>query len=241
MKSKLKELKWEKTFTLTSGMYNSDGNLSTYAIQDLFQTAARIHAETLGIGEDYCKKYNYAWIVARIYTEILSNPIYNEEVKVITYPHKPKPIEFYREYVLTSLKGKVYARGIALWVLVDLETFKIVKKADMYPDGIIIPPLVDEKKLTKGFDASLSGRLIDSYLVKNSDIDLYLHMNNAKYAQIIDNYIRSADIKNYTINYVNQIKEGQTMDIYLYEDTSFIYLSGKVDDLLIFTTKIERK
>lgn len=241
MKSKVKELRWEKNFTLTSQMYNANGALSMNAIQDLFQTAARIHAEEMGIGEDYCIKNNYAWIVARIYTEIISNPFYNEEVKVITYPHNPKPIEFYREYVITSLKGKVYARGIALWVIVDLSTFRIIKKPDIYPDGVIVPSMIEDRMLVKPVDISKEGKIDSTYKVTKTDIDKYMHMNNARYAQILDNYIYSNEVKSYTINYANQIKENEVMDIYSHVDGNIIYLTGKLKDTVIFTSKIERK
>ena len=58
-------LLFEKHFTLTNGMFDEHYGMKPYAYLDIFQRIAGDHADLLGIGNEYCEKHGYAWIVVR--------------------------------------------------------------------------------------------------------------------------------------------------------------------------------
>lgn len=237
------QLVYEQKFQLTTGMFDECSNIIPYALLDLFQTIAGIHATKLGIGSSYCTNNNYGWILARQEVNIYKSPSPEEIVIVKTFPHTPGKIEFKREYELRSLSGDIYAIACAMWVLLDFNTNKMIRSTNIYPNGEFLESTLFNDKLSKPMSVDKTGKFITTYQVEKSDIDLYHHMNNAKYAQLIfNNYDYDAsNIMNFKINYQNEIKEKEIMHIYKLIDNDITYITGIKEDVIIFTSSIKTK
>lgn len=236
-------LTFEKKFTLTNGMFDEHYGIKPYAILDIFQRVAGDHADLLGCGTDYCNKNNYAWIIVRQEVYMYDNPTPMESVIVKTFPHKPSRIECKREYEISSVCGKVYAKGCASWVLVDLATFKMLKSDNIYPIGEFVDSVLFKEKLTKPLNIKSVENYLCDYLVVKSDIDIYHHMNNAKYAELLFDYcdLKALEIKHFAVNYVNQIKQNMMMNIYKKTIDDQTFITGARDDVVIFTSVIDKK
>ncbi len=236
-------LLFEKHFTLTNGMFDEHYGIKPYAILDICQRIAGDHADILGIGTTYCNENNLAWIVVRQEIYIYDNPIPTETVVVKTFPHKPSRIECKREYEISSLTGKVYSKVCASWVLVDLNTFKMLKSDNIYPEGEFIESVIFKDKLIKPQNVKSIESYLTTYQVAKSDIDIYHHMNNAKYAEVIFNYCdyKAIDIKHIGINYLNQIKQNEKMDIYKQVNENETFITGVCNETVIFTSVINKK
>lgn len=234
---------YEKHFTLTNGMFDEFYGIKPHAYLDIFQRIAGDHADILGVGTSYCEQHNYAWIVVRQELYMYDNPIPTETVIVKTFPHAPSRVEFKREYELTSLTGKLYAKACASWVLVDINTFKILKSDGIYPSGEFIESILFQNKLTKPKNVYLDTNYLINYTVKKSDIDIYHHMNNAKYAELIFDLCdyKALEIKHLVINYINQIKQNEIIKIYKCDDEYNSYITGINGDEIIFTSQITKK
>lgn len=237
----MNKLVYDKVFTLTNGMFDEHDTIKPYAILDLFQTIAAEHADILGSGTEFCNLHHYGWILSRQECFIYQSPKPKESVVITTFPHQPSIVGFKREYIMKSLKGDVLAQGCALWVLVDFTTHQMVKKRDIYPEGEFISQTLFPNKIARPSSVKLDGELIDTYCVKKSNIDAYHHMNNAKYAELIFDYLNDATfaITYFAICYHNEIKEHSSMQIYRQEKTEGIYLTGCIQDKVIFTSIIK--
>lgn len=237
------QLIFEKKFTLTNGMFDEYYGFKPYAVLDIFQRVAGDHADILGIGNDYCMKNNYAWIIVRQEVYIYNNPTPMESVIVKTFPHMPSRVECKREYEITSIDGTIYAKGCASWVLVDLNGFKMLKANNIYPEGEFIQSTLFQDKLIKPTNVYLENNYFNQYTVLKSDIDIYHHMNNAKYADVIFNNsdYKAVEIKHFAVNYIKQCKEKQTLKIYRKIEDNITYITGVVDNDVVFTSMIEKK
>lgn len=236
-------LKFSKNFTLTNGMFDEHYGIKPYALLDIFQRVAGDHADILEIGTEFCEKNNYAWIIVRQEVYMLNNPTPMETVVVETFPHKPSRVECKREYCISSKDGKIYARGCASWVLVDLNTFKMLKADNIYPEGEFITSVVFNEKLMKPLNVFKEENYLTDYLVVKSDIDIYHHMNNAKYAEIMFDYCdyKAVEIKHFAINYINQIKQNMTMHIYKEVLNNTTYITGVYNGTIIFTSEVSKQ
>lgn len=236
-------LLFQKKFTLTNGMFDENYGIKPYAILDIFQRVAGDHADILGCGVVFCNEHNYAWIIVRQEVYMYESPTPMETVLVKTFPHIPSRVECKREYEISSLDGRVYAKGCASWVLVDLATFKMLKSDNIYPNGEFVESKLFKDKLLKPSNVYTDDNYLCEYTVVKSDIDIYHHMNNAKYAELLFDYCdyKAVEIKHFAVNYINQIKQNMLMKIYknVIEEKTFI--TGVCGDTIIFTSVVDKK
>lgn len=234
---------YEKHFTLTNGMFDEHYGMKPYAVLDIFQRIAGDHADQLGCGTDFCQKHNYAWIIVRQEVYMYNNPTPMETVVVKTFPHAPSRVECKREYEITSISGKVYAKGCASWVLVDLNTFKMLKAENIYPIGEFVESVLFKEKLIKPQNVLNEENYLCDYSVVKSDIDIYHHMNNAKYAELLFDYCdyKALEINHFAVNYLNQIKQNMKMKIYKKIINNQTFITGVCNDVLIFTSVVDQK
>lgn len=236
-------LLFEKKFTLTNGMFDEYYGIKPYALLDIFQRIAGDHADILGCGNDFCEKNNYAWIIVRQEVYVYNNPTPMETVVVKTFPHVPSRVECKREYEISSIDGTIYAKGCASWVLVNLSTFKMLKSDNVYPEGEFVESILFKDKLLKPKNVLSDENYLCDYTVMKSDIDIYHHMNNAKYVELLFDYCdyKAVEINHFAVNYINQIKQNKTMKIYKQVIDDKNYITGICDDVVIFTSVVEKK
>lgn len=236
-------LLYEKHFTLTNGMFDEYYGIKPYALLDIFQRIAGDHADILGCGTAFCEENNYAWIIVRQEVYIYNNPTPMETVVVKTFPHTPSRVECKREYEISSINGTLYAKGCASWVLVDLSTFKMLKSDNIYPLGEFVESTLFKDKLIKPMNVVSDENYLCDYTVVKSDIDIYHHMNNAKYAELLFDYCdyKAVEIGHFAVNYINQIKQNMVMKIYKYEEGLKTYITGICDGVIIFTSVVDKK
>ena len=236
-------LLYEKHFTLTNGMFDEHYGIKPYALLDIFQRIAGDHADILGCGTTFCEENNYAWIIVRQEVYMYNNPTPMETVVVKTFPHIPSRVECKREYEITSINGTLYAKGCASWVLVDLSTFKMLKSDNIYPAGEFVDSTIFKDKLHKPMNVVSEENYLCDYMVVKSDIDIYHHMNNAKYAELLFDYCdyKAVEIGHFAVNYINQIKQNMVMKIYKYVEDLKTYITGTCDGVVIFTSVVDKK
>ena len=119
----------------------------------------------------------------------------------------------------------------------------MLKSNNIYPEGEFIESALFKEKLVKPTNVYTQENLFSNYTVVKSDIDIYHHMNNAKYAEILFNNCdyQAVEIKRFAVNYLRQSKEKQIIDIYKQVENNITYITGVIDNEVIFTSLVERK
>lgn len=174
----------------------------------LFQEASIQHTIDLGIDRSRTLDKGLLWVISRQSVTICRMPVYDEQIRLTTWPGKMLEILFPRYYRLETINnndgsaggnadqkseypaesGSVAAEGEAFWLLMDQK-----KRTFAFPraNGIEIPksPLAPEeqpfpKPLRCPQDIELSS--IRTYTPRYSQVDLNGHINNANYYDIID-------------------------------------------------------
>ena len=88
---------YKKRYTITTNMLDANDNLRLSGIFDISQRIAGEHAEIIGCGFNKMIEQNLIWVVTRHYIEF-SRPVKDSDnIDVLTYPLKPRIIEFCRE------------------------------------------------------------------------------------------------------------------------------------------------
>ena len=168
------------------------------AILDIFQDAAGLHAKDLGVGYEMLKQKNYAWVVLYQKFEIMRKLPYLDTVLIHTWPKPKNRLEFAREYLITDKKEEPLVKGISNWVVIDLNSRGLIRSDSIMFDGEYVEytnyPERCKRKLS--LDSSLIETYFD-YIVSLDDIDHNGHMNNARYLNILQNYLFTFGSKKY--------------------------------------------
>lgn len=215
---------YKKKFFVEYGDSDYYKRLKLSSLFNYIQYISSLHSKNLGVGiDDIEKQYGLAWVMVRIMFDVVRMPVWNEEIYIETWPHKPKKMEFERDYRVKDKDGNVLINGISSWVLLDIEKREIAKT-----DSITMnyPPFIEERAINKKMaKIKPNGDLIFVYNKKigYSDIDINGHLNNSKYIDFISDCFPLSMhemylVKDIQVNYINEAFAGDT--IALYKDIS---------------------
>jgi medium-chain acyl-[acyl-carrier-protein] hydrolase len=200
-----------------------------------FQDISSEAVENLGIGINTLERdFGVAWILIRVRTDIIRNPVWGEEITIETWHQESKKLEFERDYIVRDSNGNIIASAVSTWVIVDIKTREI-RKTDLL--SFNYPPNIKERAI----DCKL-GKLkpfgqkevVYKKAIGYSDIDFNGHINNSKYIDYamdcfsVENHMNYG-VKSIEINYISEALPGDI--IVLYRDISalnsnLLYIEG---------------
>ncbi len=229
---------YRKTYQITTNMLDCHDCLKMSTLLDVAQEVAGDHAEELGCGFETMIKQDLIWVIVRNYVEIIKKPINFKEIEVVTYPLKPRFVEFNRETEFYH-DGELFAVSRSTWMVINIKDFS-VKAPDFF----------------KGFDDDLGyfKRRIrklpvieKSQLQKVKEVDVLYsmldhngHMNNTKYVDFyLDIFRPEFSVKTLQIEYIKQSFLDDKLSLYIKENEGKRYLSGYKDDELKFYMECE--
>lgn len=179
----------EQCFSVHTMHCDFQDKIRPSAVLDFFQDMAGTHADELGAGFEAVRSLGYIWVVLYEQFEVVSKtPSFGDSVLVKTWPKPRGRLEFEREYEICSADGTPAIRGISNWALVDIRRRTVARAEDVDFNGEYYDktsyPQKQKRKLNlqpQGYDAEIC------HTVVLSDLDHNLHLNNAKYLDIIYN------------------------------------------------------
>lgn len=234
---------YEQTVNLRTNDFDTYDQIKTSALLELFQDIAGLHAEQIGIGYEASLKSNHIWVLVRNKLEIFENPEPLTYATLKTWPHEKGRADFNREYLLEDVNGKVLARGLSKWVIIDTNTRRLCRGDSIsYGEGELWDDNYynDVEKVVLP-DTTLFKKVLSHKVTKN-DLDHNKHMNNAKYTDLVfDSVDDKLFIKNLLIEYHQESKLDDIIDLYIYEDEERIYHLGMINDKKIFSSIIEKE
>lgn len=209
----------QNTLSLCFRDIDRSDRLTLAATFDFFQEAAISHAEFLGVGRESMSRTGQVWILSRMSVLMERRPKYRETVTVRSWPRGWERLFALRDYDIRDASDTPLVRGRSCWLVIDSE-----KRRPLRPQAVM-----ETLPRNEGIDAlpsGASGLDIRDSLVKAgerkalySDIDYNGHVNNARYIQWIQDVLEperleGADKIRLDINYLNEIKPGETTEIF---------------------------
>ena len=210
---------WQETITARFADVDHSNRLTLAAAFDYFQEASIKHAGALGVGIEAMKQTGIAWILSRITVRIERRPRYGDMLNVRTWPRGVEKLFAVRDCAILDEAGAILARARSNWIIVDwqkrrplrpqvtMERLPLNQGIDMVSERII--NLEPREGMTK----------IGERRALYSDIDYYGHVNNARYAQWIQDSVESellehAETLRLDIMYLQEIKLGETIELW---------------------------
>lgn len=229
---------YRKTYQITTNMLDCHDCLKMSTLLDVAQEVAGDHAEELGCGFETMIKQDLIWVIVRNYVEIIKKPINFNEIEVVTYPLKPRFVEFNRETEFYH-DGELFAVSRSTWMVINIKDFS-VKAPDFFKGfdddlgyfkrRIRKLPVIEKTQLQK----------VKEVDVLYSMLDHNGHMNNTKYVDFyLDIFRPEFSVKTLQIEYIKQSFLDDKLSLYIKENEGKRYLSGYKDDELKFYMECE--
>ena len=206
---------------VTLPCYDTDAawRLKPSSFMNLAQEAAGRHAVYLGFGYDELIKANTAWILSRVHVEFIDAPKWREEITLTTWHKGLNRLFFLRDFLLTDAQGRERVKATTSWLVLNLETRRLVRDPKLMEDGTVCTDNVlevpaDKVVMPKGVEPEF----VMEHIVAYSDIDTNAHANNAMYMQwamdAVDYQTASTRaVKEFTINFNHETKAGDKVAI----------------------------
>ena len=230
--------------------YDTDASwhLKPSSFMNYAQEAAGNHAVYLGFGYDDLIASNTAWILSRVHVEFPDAPRWRDEITLTTWHKGLNRLFFLRDFVLTDNEGRERVKATTSWLVLNLETRRLVRDPKLMEDGTVCTENVIETPADKvQMPKDVEAEHVMDHVVAYSDVDMNAHANNAMYMQwamdAVDYAIASArPVKEFTINFNHETKAADVVAIYKAriekEDGLHVFVEGKVADQSAFCVEI---
>ena len=234
---------------ITIPCYDTDASwrLKPASFMNYAQEAAGNHAVYLGFGYDDLIATNTAWILSRVHVVFPDTPKWKDKITLTTWHKGQERLFFLRDFILTDQEGKERVKATTSWLILNLETRRMVRDSGISEDGEckenVLETPADKVVMPKDIEAE---HVMD-HAVAYSDVDMNAHTNNAMYMQwamdAVDYDIASTrPVKEFTINFNHETKPGDKVEIYKARieeaDGRRVFVEGKVDGQSAFTAEI---
>lgn len=157
----------------------------------------------------------YGWVVLNYDLNIYKYPRFGDVVIVETYPDSFNRFYGNRIYLLKSKSGEVLAEAKTKWILIEVESMKIVR---LTPEIVEIYGIHEISK-GKGFEIdnvsseNFDGAVSKKLPVRYHDIDLNNHVNNTIYFSYVYDYVDREILDNYDVYKIQILfKNGITLE-----------------------------
>lgn len=228
-------------FILRQSDFDCNDNIKPSAILDLFQSVAADHATQLGFGFDPMKEKGLAWVIVKTKFDILKPLKASERIKVETLPHPKGLVDYTRDYFIYGEEGSLAVIGTSQWVLIDFATRKIARATTDFNGEFVNKFAYEDKRIEKV--APFNGDSAYTHAVSVVDLDHNGHVNNIRYADMMlcaDGKRDDSSVKSFVINFSNEAKWGDTIEVCVKEENGVTFYSGNLGSVNCFTAKVTR-
>ena len=207
---------YTQTFHLNDTHVDCFGRLKPSVLLQFIQEVASVHGSALGADYETLAKKNLFWAILRTRVQITRLPVSGETIRLETWPMPTTRVAYPRSIIAYDASGGEIFRAITLWVMMDKTSRSLVIPAK---SGITVQGRLE------GGELAVPGSLIprpmerdDSRKVRFTDLDINVHMNNTRYFDWIydllpSSFHESRAVKEFTICYLAEAREGQTLDM----------------------------
>lgn len=155
--------------------------LKPSALLNLLQDLATINAEMFGFGYSYTHPKNYGWFLVKYHMEFDDYPQERDDIIIKTEARGSSKILAFRDFeIWSSDNKKMLGRASSQWMMVDLETKKVLPLAKV----IDFMPLYEKRENDLQFNKIVPPEKFSftkTFEIRYDDIDVNQHVNNANY------------------------------------------------------------
>ena len=226
---------YTKTFEIGTSFVDLYDNIRPSAMLQLLQEMGTDHAEIQHMNRDYLvEAYHACWILARVWYQV-KRPIHAGELLTIKTWHRGAgSLIVYRDYDL-SVGNESVGEAVAAWVVADIEDRKMLRPSSIENIAVAKSPEQVKERQLRLIRSPKEKEHVYDRTVRYSDLDVNGHMNNTKYADVLMDALNARELEGrfvsqLQLNYSQECKPGETMEISRVLEEDHCYIDGCSDD-----------
>ncbi|MCP5051826.1 MAG: hypothetical protein GY940_31960 [bacterium] len=201
---------WTDQYLVSSYEVDPQGKLPLPSLAKFMQETAYNHANHLEFGYAQLKEKKLFWVLSRLIIKIEKFPKWLDKIQIRTWPSSVEGLLAYRDFQVLDDQDNVIGAAGSAWLMLDNEKHRPQRMSIVFKDTERLFP--DQKALEEKPSKlpNLSNPQTDPpFPVRYSDLDLYDHVNNAKYMQwVVDSYPRGMhenfEIAAFEVNFLSE-------------------------------------
>lgn len=179
------------------------------------ESAAAKHSNIAGIGIKQMEQTRITWVLINWKVDVNRRPKYNENIRVKTWSASVDRLYAYRDFEIYDSDNKLIATATSKWVLMNMDTWKVVKlndeMADAYKtENMTIYPDFKYPKVDNSVDLTTNLKDID---ITSNMIDINNHVHNTYYytlgIEALPDDLKTKQFDHFDIIYKKEIKKGE--------------------------------
>ena len=219
---------YEKSYRLLSSDVDAQRRLRLSRLFTFLQEASIAHTTELGMGREKTLDKGLLWIVTLQQVKVARLPVYDEDVRLLSWPGETMHLYFPRYYRMEDLAGNELLSGSALWALMDLGSRRMVFPVE---HGVCIDAERGEGPLPlPAAPKPARGEAREAFTVPYSCVDLNGHMNNTRYLDLCEDRmpadLRERAVREIRAEYSGEAKLGEAVTLTVERQGNGFFLSG---------------
>lgn len=244
--NRLSEIGHVESFKIRTSEIDLNRRIRIPSLIQLMQEASMSNAIQLGVSVWDLEENSKSWVLVKKEIEILELPSLGETIHITTYPSGLERLFAYRDFIVKNDHGKVLAVASSVWILMDIQSRKVVKPEFDIPVPTDVEVLA---RPTFNLKKPSSKSISKDYRIEWFDLDWNNHVNNVYLLKCFlettpEDILRSRSIKTMKIQFKSEGLIGDQLICY-YEEldhtTSNYSIIRQTDDKIIALAKIEWK
>jgi medium-chain acyl-[acyl-carrier-protein] hydrolase len=148
---------------------------------DFLGDIATDHSEKLGLGMDYLRESNVAWVLYKWDIDMYEYPIYGDKITIKTIPYAFKRFYGYRRFEVFNEVGELIGKAESQWIVINTEKKRPLRVPEHIGATYGVQGEGDEPFAFSDINKPSSISSEKEFKVRYTDIDTNMHVNNAKY------------------------------------------------------------
>jgi len=154
-----------------------------------FQDCSTFQSEELGVGVEFLKEQQTAWILNAWQIEINRLPRLGEEIVTATWPYAFKGMYGYRNFIMEDQEKKRLLKANSIWVYYDMAQKRPKKVSEEECRQYTLEEPLLMEYLPRKISVAEGGSRKNPIKVKRHLIDTNHHVNNGRYIQLGWDYL----------------------------------------------------
>ena len=175
------------------------------------------------------------WVLSRLDIHIYTFPKWGDRLTFFTGGRGADKLFAFREFLVWNEHQEVVARAMSSWLLVDMNTKRILRAESVLPSALFDPTQKPQWQPSK---IQIQGKLLaqEEIQVRISDLDLNHHVNNTSYVRWVENALGEMGYfpESINLNYISECKGGDMVSLEIFLGENGLWVEGKVSTKTVF-------
>lgn len=163
---------------------DSRGRLTPEGIMEYFEDCTTFHSEDVGIGVQFLKKQNRAWVLSFLQIEVNRYPSMGERIVIQTIPYEIKSFLGYRNFIMRTSGDEVLAYANSMWTYLDISAGKPVRASESEIQAYGLSERYPMDYAPRKIALPERLKSAEEIVVKPHHLDTNNHVNNVEYVRM---------------------------------------------------------